>query len=83
VRLKDTRWGLLFIILGILGFVGWSVGAEMVFNYMVSYVYGRDPGEPIWVMVPYYSMLVLIPLSLLIFGACVVVFPQPPEAVDE
>ena len=83
MQLEDSRWGLLFIILGIIGFAVWSIGAEMVFNYMVSYVYGRDPGEPIWVVAPYYSMLVLIPLSLLIFGACVVLFSQVPKGEDE
>lgn len=82
-RLKDSRWGLVFIILGIVGLVVWSMGAEMVFNYMVAYVYGRDPGEPIWFMAPYYSMLVLIPLSLVIVGACVVLFSRVPEAGNE
>ena len=83
MHLKDSRWRLLFIILGIVGSAVWSVGAEMVFNYIVSYVDGRDPGEPIWVLAPYYSMLALIPLSLLILGACVVLFSQVPEAGNE
>ncbi len=64
------------VIIGALGLVAWSFGANMLFQYLIAEVYNGDPGEPIWVLAPEYALLALIPASFLLYGSCVLLFSR-------
>jgi hypothetical protein len=72
--LRNRQWGLLLIVLGIAGLVAWCIGAEIVFQYLVTEVYGRDPGEAIWFLAPHYTLLAIVPAAVLLFGICTFMF---------
>ncbi len=78
--MQTRRWGIFLIIIGALGLVAWSFGADMLFQYLVTEVYNGDPGEPIWVLAPEYVLLALIPTSFLLFGSCALLFSTVPSS---
>lgn len=76
--MENKQWGVILVILGMLGMLLWYIGADILFQYLITEVYNGDPGEPIWVLAPEYAILVLVPVSLFLFGLCVLLHAATP-----
>jgi hypothetical protein len=77
---QQSNIGRLLVIIGIFGGgLIWILACGVHFDYLVQEVYGYDPGEPIWVLDPSFTLLATTPgLFISILG--IAVLTSAPQA---